>query len=227
MQPMEVFEIMVAEYGRQDWWPAGHGLSPEGWEVCVGAILTQNTAWKNAELALNNLSSAGCRTFMDMLSIDLKLLAGLVRPSGYYNQKAGKLKSLASFVGSFGSFEAFLAKATREGLLSVKGIGQETADSILLYACGRPEFVADAYTKRVFSRLGLVGEADYEDVKRFFESCLERDASLFNEYHALIVEHAKNVCRKRPLCGKCPLANHCMFSKKNLEPQKGSNAAKA
>lgn len=214
MQPPDVYKVLMQAYGNQDWWPITHGLSPPGWEICVGSILTQNTTWANVEKSLSTLSKNNCKTLQDMLNIETQSLAKLIRPSGYFNQKAVRLKALAEFISSFGSFKSFQQNVTRDQLLSLKGIGPETADCILLYACNRPEFVIDAYTKRLFSRLGLLSErSTYNQAKHFFESSLPKDPKLFNQYHALIVEHSKQVCRKRPLCDLCSLKTDCVFVK--------------
>lgn len=195
-----VYETLLDSFGPQDWWPMQRGFRPREWEIELGAVLTQNTSWKNAEAALRNLKSAGIVSREDMTRIPEKKLASLIRPSGYYRQKAKKLKGLAEFSG----------EPDREKLLGIWGIGKETADSILLYAYGRPFFVVDAYTIRVFSRLGLIGEQwGYERVREFFEKNLPRKASIYKEYHALIVELGKGFCRKRPVCDGCPLGSMC------------------
>ena len=197
---LRIYETLLDSFGPQDWWPMQRGFIPKGWEVELGAILTQNTSWKNAEAALKNLKSAGIVSREDVIRIPEKRLASLIRPSGYYRQKAKKLKGLAGFSG----------EPDREKLLGIWGIGRETADSILLYAYGKPFFVVDAYTVRVFSRLGLVGKDwGYERIREFFEENLPRKASLYKEYHALIVELGKRFCRKKPLCQKCPLNKAC------------------
>jgi len=211
---MKAYEIMLKAYGKQHWWPANNGLQPKGWEVCVGAVLTQNTSWSNVERALSNLSKAGCLTVEDMAKMEGTRLAKLIRPAGYFNQKAERLKNFAEFVSSFGSFGDFKNRITREELLKIKGIGEETTDSMLLYACGRTEFVVDAYTGRVFERLGfLKGDESYNWVKVLFEKNLPKNERLFNEYHALIVRHAKDVCRKKPLCSCCCLRDMCSYPK--------------
>ncbi len=179
----------------------GH-FSPPEWEVCIGAVLTQNTNWGNVELALRNMKGKGIISREDIKKIKEKDLAGIIRPAGYYNQKAKKLKILASFSG----------KPARDNLLGLWGLGPETVDSILLYAYNRPYFVIDAYTKRVFSRLGVKLREDYEEWRNYFESRLPRDVNLYKEFHALIVELAKNFCKKRPECRKCPLSGRCRNS---------------
>lgn len=201
---LEIYEMLLKRFGPQNWWPMQNGFSPPEWEVCVGAVLTQNTNWGNVEKALVNLKNESVLNKEDIKRIRTEKLAELIRPAGYYNQKARKLKALAGFRG----------EATRENLLGVWGIGRETADSILLYAYGKPYFVVDAYTKRIFSRLGLVREdSDYDTVREFFESMLPRDAELYKEYHALIVKLGKDFCRKKPSCSGCPLGVMCREGK--------------
>ncbi|MFQ5428412.1 MAG: endonuclease III domain-containing protein [Thermodesulfobacteriota bacterium] len=205
---MEYYEAMFAAFGPQGWWPARTRI-----EVIVGAILTQNTAWTNVEKAIKGLREAGVLSAGGIKEIETEELARLIRPSGYFNVKAKRLKDFISFLyeGSGGSINRLFGESEtgvlRRRLLSVKGIGPETADSILLYAGGRGEFVVDAYTKRVFARHGLVAErAGYEEVKALFMENLPRDEGLFNEYHALIVRLGKDFCRPRkPLCEACPL----------------------
>ncbi len=210
MKLTEVCETLLSKFGPQGWWPMDGGFSPREWEVCLGAILTQNTSWKNVEKALENLKRKKITSLEKLLGTDEKRLAELIRPSGYYNQKAGKLKDFSRHVKSFGSVDKFLKNVKREELLEVNGIGPETADSILLYACGKPHFVIDAYTRRVFSRIGIV-EKDivYDELKKFFEKRLPKDAGMYGEFHALIVELGKNICKKKPLCKECPLKKGC------------------
>ncbi|MBI4173629.1 MAG: endonuclease III domain-containing protein [Candidatus Aenigmarchaeota archaeon] len=210
----ETYQKLYSRYGPQSWWPTSYGLRPWQWEVCVGAVLTQNTGWRNVERALANLAGARCLTAVDVLKIPASGLQALVRPAGYFRQKAQRLKSLAELVLAFGSVGSFLRHVTRERLLAVHGIGPETADCILLYAAGRPEFVVDAYTRRAFSRLGLLtGNESYGQIRQMFEAELPRDARLFNEYHALIVRLGKELCRKLPNCIGCPLRNSCMYGR--------------
>ncbi|MBI4176257.1 MAG: endonuclease III domain-containing protein [Candidatus Aenigmarchaeota archaeon] len=222
MNSLAIYRKLLSHYGSQGWWPASGGFRPREWEICVGAILTQNTSWNNVEKALLNLRKNNCVSVKGMIDVDTRRLENMIKPSGFFRQKADRLKILASFVNSFsksgdkiagrhsGSFEDFRRNVTREGLLGVKGIGPETADSILLYACGRPYFVVDAYTRRIFHRLGLLEHnLDYEKTRNFFESSLPKDANLYNEFHALIVNLGKDTCRKKPLCSQCPLERVC------------------
>jgi len=228
MELIDVYNGLLREFGPQGWWPVGgsyHKGSPGGegqkWEVCVGAILTQNTSWKNVEKTLGELRKNKIVGVDDFLKINKKSLAALIRSSGYYNQKAIKLKEFSRAVKGFGGIEKFLEKVKRNELLEVWGIGPETADSILLYAGGREEFVVDMYTKRVFSRLGLLGEGwDYHRTKDFFQKKIPRDKNIYKEFHALIVELAKRFCRKRPACGECLLrgaCRHALGEKKKTE----------
>jgi endonuclease-3 related protein len=204
---LRYYEAMSGALGPMRWWPA---KTP--FEVIVGAILTQSTAWGNVERAIANLRSAGVLTPSAMLRIRNSRLAELVRPSGYFRQKAKKLKAFVRFLqtGYGGSLRRMFQIPTlelREKLLSVHGIGPETADSILLYAGNHPVFVVDAYTHRIFGRHGITeGKPDYEKVRAFIESSIPRQAELFNEFHALIVNTGKNWCRKSaPRCEECPL----------------------
>ena len=208
---MELFDILLKSYGARHWWPAD---TPA--EVCVGAILTQNTNWINVEKAIVNLRREGFLSLEALWDVDLERLAELIRPSGFFNIKSVRLKDFVGWVlRGHGSLDAMFSGdwgALREELLGVRGVGRETCDSILLYAGEKPSFVVDAYTKRLFSRLGLAQETDsYEQVRAFFMDALPRDSRLYNEYHALIVEHCKRHCRKRPLCDGCPLRPLCPY----------------
>jgi len=189
------------------WWPA---RTP--FEVIVGAILTQSTSWGNVELAIANLRAAKLLTPAAILRVSTPRLAALVRPSGYFRQKAKKLKAFTKFLRAEygGSLKRMFRTPTatlREKLLAVHGIGPETADSILLYAGNHPVFVVDAYTHRIFGRHGLTGgKPDYEGLRAYIESSIPAQAQLFNEFHALIVNTGKNWCRKTaPRCQECPL----------------------
>lgn len=198
---MQIYERLLAHFGKQDWWPCKTG---KRFEIITGAILTQNTNWKNVEKALDNLSKEKLLSRNAIKKAPTSKLASAIRPSGYYKQKAKKLKAFASFSGDI----------TRENLLSIWGIGPETADSILLYAYNKPYFVVDAYTKRVFSRLRMLkGNEDYEEIRHYFESRLPKNVKIYKEFHALIVELAKNYCKKQPLCNNCPLAKNCSFNR--------------
>jgi len=201
------YKALHKKFGPQGWWSAETAL-----ECILGAILTQNTSWKNVLKALDNLKRENLISVEDLSLIKTEELAELIRPSGYYNQKAVKIKNFISFLvkefsGNLDSMFALEKSVLREKLLSLKGIGPETADSILLYAGGVPVFVVDAYTWRVLSRHGLVPEqTSYGEIQEIFTDSLKEDAGMFNEYHALLVKLGKEHCRKRgPLCAGCPL----------------------
>jgi endonuclease-3 related protein len=206
---MEIYRAMRSRYGHQHWWP---GQTPL--EICVGAILTQNTNWKNVEKAIANLTADGCMTVGRLHAKGQAELADLIRPAGYYNVKARRLKSFVGAVhASAGDdIEAFLdrdAASLRQELLAISGIGRETADSIILYAAKRLSFVVDAYTWRIGARHGLfLPEDDYETIKELFESSLPQDVALWNDYHAQLVAVGKNHCRPTARCDGCPLAFH-------------------
>lgn len=204
---LEAYTLLFDHFGPQGWWPGDTAI-----EIVVGAVLTQNTNWANVSKAITNLQAAGLLEFAILVDLPLSVLAEYIRPSGYYNIKAKRLKNLLRMVddryrGDLGLLFADETGRARENLLSVQGIGPETADSILLYAGGHPVFVIDAYTHRVFSRHGLVAEeVGYHDIQEEFERHLPRDAALYNEFHALIVMVGKHYCKKtKPLCGICPL----------------------
>lgn len=209
---LATYRALHARHGPQHWWP---GDTP--FEVMVGAVLTQNTAWSNVEKAIANLKAARALRCGAMLKLGDAELAELIRPAGYFNVKAKRLKHLCAFLraeGAMGRPERLRERAPlpelRRRLLAVHGIGEETADSILLYALGLPSFVVDAYTRRIFGRLGLLrGGESYGEVQAEFEAALPRDVALYNEYHALIVQLGKSVCRPRPRCGECPLGAVC------------------
>ena len=207
---LKVYELLLRAYGEQNWWPVDeeyhkkHGTDPRE-EIVAGAILTQNTSWKNVEKALENLKREGLLSFIGILKTPLEKLQELIRPSGYYKQKARRLKIVAKELSPVSKVET----VSREELLKIKGIGRETADAILLYAGERPYFVIDAYTKRIVERVfGM--EGSYEELRGWFEGNLPKDVKLYKEFHALLDEHAKRFCRKRPLCEGCPLTQVCI-----------------
>ncbi len=210
----DIYRRLLAHYGPQHWWPA-----EEPFEVIVGAILTQSAAWGNVEKAIANLREADALSSKALRSLSTPKLAKLVRPCGYYNAKALKLKSFAYWLGNhhdddLDSLFASSVEDLRQKLLSINGIGQETADSIILYAAGKPIFVVDAYTRRIISRLGLApAKNSYADYQALFMGNLPPDAALFNEYHALLVCLGKKVCHPRPLCPQCCISELCQFSK--------------
>ena len=206
----EYYDTLLAHFGCQFWWPGETTM-----EIMVGAVLTQNTSWLNVEKAIANLQKAGVLDFQTLLHLPQAVLADYIRPAGYYNLKAARLQNLLRYVDSCldgeQDIEQFFAGdllALRAQLLSVKGIGPETADSILLYAAKQPVFVIDAYAYRLLSRHGFVGEeSSYEEMQELMMDALPADVYLFNEFHALIVAVGKEFCRKKnPNCGSCPLA---------------------
>jgi endonuclease-3 related protein len=204
---------MLAAAGPRHWWPAGNA-EPDCRrdEIVIGAVLTQNTAWKNVERALANLVAEGLLDLAKLARMKPDRLAPLIRPAGYFNLKARRLTAVAEFFAPGGS-KRFDALATwddarlREALLGVYGVGPETADSILLYALGRPAFVVDAYTLRIGRRHGLFKEeTHYDQARAWFMARLPRDAALYNEYHALLVYVGHHFCKPTPCCAGCPLA---------------------
>jgi endonuclease III related protein len=205
-----VYQRLRRRFGPAGWWPARTRF-----EVCLGAILTQNTAWPNVEKALAALRSRGWLSYRALRGLSSGRLAPALRSAGTFRVKARRVAAFVDFLGSeyagrVASMAGEDALALREKLLAVHGIGRETADAIALYAAGRPLFVVDAYTRRVFARLGLVqgGEA-YDLLQRYFMDRLPLSAPLYNDYHAQIVRLAKEHCRARPRCGRCPLEDLC------------------
>jgi len=201
-----IYKKLFAFFGPQGWWPGRTRL-----EIILGAILTQNTNWVNVERALMNLKKAGFMNLSKLNKISPSQLAVLIKPSGYYNIKAQRLKNFIDFIFSeYGGRLDRMAKqpleVLRHKILAVNGIGLETADSILLYAFDKPVFVVDAYTKRILSRHHMIPkDADYHSVQEIFMNNLNADVQFFNEYHALLVRCAKEYCRVKPLCQQCPL----------------------
>ena len=206
----DAYRRLQRHYGPQHWWPAD---SP--FEVMVGAVLTQSTSWTNVEKAVASLKAADALSPGAIRRLSHEELATVIYSAGFHNSKARKLKAMADYLGDrFGddldAMKRVDATDLRAELLSVYGIGNETADSILLYALEMPSFVVDAYTRRLFSRLEVRPERDgYEDYQRLFEDSLERDPRTFDEYHALIVTHGKSTCRKQPACRGCCLLEIC------------------
>jgi endonuclease III related protein len=207
-QYQRIYHILNLHYGPQHWWPAD---SP--FEVMIGAVLVQNTTWKNTSTAITSLKQAGLTSPSAINKISNDHLASLIVSSGYFNIKAKRLRALCEWLVEHGDIEQLKQlplESIRKDLLAVHGIGPETADDILLYALDKPVFVIDAYTRRLFSRLGLVKhDAAYEELRTGFEQALEKDVSLYNQYHALIVVHGKNICMTRPLCQLCCLNEQC------------------
>jgi endonuclease-3 related protein len=208
---IDIYRCLLACFGQQHWWP---GDTP--FEVMVGAILTQSASWHNVELAIENLKQAGSLSPRALRQIPAAELAGHIHSSGYYNAKAKKLKAMVKWLSVY---EDDLEKAfagelddKRNELLGIHGIGLETADSMLLYAGGKPAFVIDAHTRRITERIGIAPQKDsYDAFQKLFTSNLEQDTQLFNEYHALLVKLGKDVCRKKPLCTTCVLKEMCSY----------------
>lgn len=205
-QLMEMFNRMLNHFGPQEWWP---GDGP--FEMMVGAILTQNTNWKNVEKALTNLKKNDLLSIQKMHCVSVEKLADNIRPSGYYNIKAKRLKNLISFLVEEYEYDIDRLfsediETQRRSLLSVKGIGPETADCIILYAAEKPVFVIDSYTYRILSRHNMADDpTTYDELQDLFMSNLEPDNKIFNEFHALIVMTGKEYCKKEPRCDNCPL----------------------
>jgi endonuclease-3 related protein len=205
-----IYRRLRTRFGPAGWWP---GESP--FEVCVGAILVQNTAWANVERTLDSLRRRGLLSFDALDRLPAPRLAPLLRSSGTFRVKARRLRALLDFLGAEyrGRVEGMREESPlglRRKLLSVSGVGPETADSIALYAAGHPLFVVDAYTRRIFSRLGLVrGDETYAEIQRSIQARLPRDAKLYNDYHAQLVRLGKEHCRPRPRCEACPLDGIC------------------
>lgn len=213
---LALYKMLHAYFGPQHWWPA-----KTKFEVCVGAILTQNTSWQNVERAIRNLKRAKKLSLRGILSLNEKQLANLIKSAGYYNQKARRLKLFCKYVQQnySGRLKRLFNKSLtdlREELLSLHGIGEETADSIILYAAEKPSFVVDAYTERIIERACNIKLKSRSELKKFFEDNLPKDVKLYNEYHALLVALAKNFCKKRPLCDKCPINKKCYYYKNKV-----------
>ncbi len=206
----DIYDRLLARYGPQHWWPAD---SP--FEVMVGAVLTQATAWTNVEQAISRLKDADALSPAAIRGMDTDALAALIYSSGFYNAKAQRLKALVEFLGDayeddIDAMRLENGEKLRKELLAVRGIGEETADAILLYALGKPSFVIDAYTRRLFGRLGITPQSEtYSAYQQIFCESLPPDTGLFAEYHALIVQHCKEACRATPVCEGCCLREIC------------------
>ncbi len=202
---LQMYDAMRARFGHQNWWPADGAL-----EVCVGAILTQNTNWTNVQKAIANLKAAGCMSIEGLCSLAHEELAELIRPAGYFNVKAKRLKNFIMHVrADWDEIDAFLDRPVdtlREELLTVNGVGPETADSMILYAAGKATFVVDAYTARIFLRHGVISpEDEYESIKELCESHIPEDVDLWGDYHAQLVAVGKSYCKPKARCTGCPL----------------------
>ncbi|MBI3032025.1 hypothetical protein HYY69_01010 [Candidatus Woesearchaeota archaeon] len=220
----QIYKILLNNYQLQGWWPVteyrslhpqysgGPTTDKQILEVIFGAILTQNTSWKNVEKAIVELNKHALIDINKIIAIGPPALAAIIRSSGYHNQKSKTLKEVCRFLKehSLSELKEKDVSQLRVLLLSVKGIGQETADSIILYAFNKPIFVIDAYTKRIFSRFGLCKhDVSYDELQKMLMDNVFEDEKLFNEYHALLVEHAKQYCRTKPLCQECILNKGC------------------
>jgi len=206
----EIYEILLDHFGPQGWWPGETPL-----EIMVGAVLTQNTNWSNVSKAIDNLKKENLLSFEQLQILPTEALAEKIQPAGYFNLKAARLKNLLNFIAREynGSLEELFSvdmQTLRQQILTVKGIGPETADSILLYAGAKPVFVVDAYTHRIFTRHNIIAEEDgYYEIQEYCTLSLPEDVELFNQYHALIVRLGKEFCKKnRPLCNLCPLEKY-------------------
>jgi endonuclease-3 related protein len=219
---MQIYHRLYRRYGPQGWWPGDGPL-----DVVIGAILTQSAAWTNVEKAMQNLKNADCWSLESIDRCAQEELASIIRPSGYFNAKSRKLKAFAHHVCHHysGDLEAFFNQETvelRSELLSIHGVGPETADDILVYAAGKPSFVIDAYTRRIMDRMGLINQKEsgkkssYEECQSRFQDGLPADVQLYNEYHALLDQHAKVACAKVPRCSDCCLLDLCLTGRSLL-----------
>ena len=209
---LKLYDSLYAAYGPQNWWPA-----ETSFEMIIGAILVQSTAWNNVAQAINNLKTAQLLTPERLSECPQDMLETLIRPSGYYRAKAKKIQAFLEHLRHYygNCLDSLLAKdlpSLRTEMLSIYGIGEETADSILLYAASKPIFVVDAYTYRLITRLGWAeGKYHYGKLQKIFMDALPKDTDLFNEYHALIVRHGKTTCSKTPKCSVCALSQQCPY----------------
>jgi len=211
MQLLQLYKKLLNHFGPQKWWPAD-----EPFEVVVGAVLTQRTNWRNVEKAIKNLKAAKMLNPEKLATVDLNKIEKLIRPSGFYKQKAERLKTISIYISNnkINNLMGLQTQHLREELLKIKGVGKETADSILLYALEKPVFVVDAYTQRIFERVGIVkNKMTYDELQSFIEDKIDRNATLYKEFHALIVLLGKEYCKTDPICNKCPL--ECEYLLKN------------
>lgn len=202
MKINQIYDKLKKEYGKMGWWPTIS--SNKRFEISIGAILTQNTSWRNVEKAIFNLEKFNFLNKEAIKQIDEKELGEIIKSSGYYKQKSKKLKKFVEFLDSG-------KEINRENLLEIWGVGKETADSILLYAYNKDVFVVDAYTKRIMERLGFKFN-DYDELQKIFIENLPKDYKLYNEFHALLVRLGKEYCKKKPKCDKCCLRKECKFN---------------
>lgn len=234
--PKQLYLVLFETFGSQHWWPMDTSHHQQNntdprFEVMVGAILTQNTAWINVEKAIKQLKRHNLLSIQTLIEADISLVKRSIRSSGYFNQKAKRLQNVAQYIqheyqGDLNQFFAQSTQLLRKELLNLHGIGPETADSILLYAANKPVFVVDAYTKRLCNRLPLaVNAASYDEIQQFFQDDLtdkysnQKITQIYNELHALIVNLGKHFCKPKPTCSNCPLLNHCQFGTKQVKEQ--------
>jgi len=213
----ELYKKLRDNFGYLDWWPGDTKV-----EIVVGAILTQNTAWKNVEKAIKNMRERKMLSLGRLASTELKELEDAIRPSGFYKQKAKRLSNLFKYIkANYSTLERFFDKGKNElrnELLNLNGIGNETADSIVLYAAEKPTFVIDAYTRRIMNRVyGIDEEIEYNKLKEYFESRLRPDLELYKDFHAQFVELGKRFCKKKPLCDECPIRDYCRYASKKIK----------
>ena len=229
INPQLLYQILLEEFGELNWWPVDKNYhkktgSDPRFEVMVGALLTQNAAWLNVEKALKNLKSKNILDLKKISYIDIEALQKMVKPTGFFKQKAKRLQNLASYIinnyqGNLDSFFKRNLQGIRRELLSLNGIGPETADSILLYAGNLPIFVVDSYTIRICKRLPIDINPTYHEIQKYFQNKLSKKyqkneiSKIYNELHALIVILAKTYCKSKPECNKCPLQKYCMYKK--------------
>lgn len=225
LKPSKLYRILLTSFGPQKWWPVDEVYHRENhtdprFEIIIGAVLTQNTAWLNVEKAINNLKKINMINIDKISNQNLESIKRWIKPSGFFNQKAVRLQNLARFLKTRynSDLDVFFSRETdiiREELLSLNGIGPETADSILLYAGGKPVFVVDAYTKRICQRIPFETDLSYDAVQSFFQDELSKSFSknsltmVYNELHALIVVLCKKFCKRKPVCNGCPVEGFC------------------
>lgn len=211
---MEVYDRLLDDFGPQGWWPA-----ETAFEVIVGAILTQQTAWKNVERSIENLKGAGLMDVEALAQADVGKIASLTAPCGFPRTKPLRLKGMASYISeNYGDVDSFLAKpgeSLREELLALDGVGPETADSILCYASDKLYFVVDAYTRRIGNRSGLFDLEEYDEIQFHFQRIIPKDLKTYREFHALMVQLGKNHCRRKPRCASCPLGDMCEHARRS------------
>ncbi len=212
MDLKEIYETLLKYFGEQYWWPG-----ETRFEIIVGAILTQQTSWRNVEKAIQNLKKENMLNEVSLHKAAVKKIEKTIKPSGFYKIKTKRLKNFLNFMfkkydGNLGKFFNLPKEQLRKELLSINGVGKETADSMILYAAEKPIFVVDAYTHRIFNRIGIINWNNYEKTRIFFEEKLEKSIEVFKEFHALIVQLGKNICKPKPKCNICPLNRRCKYA---------------